>query len=537
VFCAVLAAAGNYSIANAQWTGDPDNQTALAVPRVGLRGSPEVALPQPLAPSEVARVRRIFALQAAGNVAEAARETERLENPLLLGAILADRYLNPGYRPTPAELSTWLARFGDEPDATAIQGLLDRLAPAASTTGYEAIVAETGRHSRKAASPSQVRSLFINNRDADAVAAAQPLLAGGSNATAADSLLAGGLAALRMGELPSAHAMFEASYRAASSQSQRAAGAFWVARTEQRRHDRGSAAIWLRLAAQETGTFYGAIARRALGPTLDCTSQGTIGSADIDALVAAPAGLRAFALLQIGDKRRAEGELRVLWLDAGQSQTYARPLFMLAHAVGLPQLAAEVQQSAGGYDRTTDGDALPGLRPEGGFVVDPSLVYALVRHESNFRAAVVSRSGARGLMQIMPATARAIGEQAGQLHDPAANLAIGQRYLLVLSEDESVDGDLIRLLAGYGQGLYGMKRWADAVQDDGDPLIFLEAIPNPHTRVFIEEALSYSWQYAAQLHVPPTSLDALAAGRFPHLVRTDARKTGGNACVRTAAAR
>src|SRR5271157_2881409 len=168
--------------------------------------------------------------------------------------------------------------------------------------------------------------------------------------------------------------------------------------------------------------------------------------------------------------------------------------------------------------------------------------YALVRHESNFRAAVVSRSGARGLMQLMPITARAIGgSQAAHLHDPAVNLAIGQRYVVSLSEDEAVDGDLIRLLAGYAQGVNGLKRWVNSVRDEGEPLLFLEAMPNPHTRIFIEEALAYSWHYAALLHLPATSLDALAAGRYPRLIRTDdGQERSGRfaaACAQRSAAR
>jgi len=97
-----------------------------------------------------------------------------------------------------------------------------------------------------------------------------------------------------------------------------------------------------------------------------------------------------------------------------------------------------------------------------------------------------------------------------------------------------VHGDLIRLLAGYGQGQFGLRKWVDAVHDDGDPLMFIEAIPNGHTRAFIEDALVYSWHYAAELHLPATSLDALAAGRYPRLVRAgeDARTIGGGACAR-----
>src|SRR5579872_1043340 len=132
MLCAVLTAPGNYSVAQTQRAGTTDDQTALAVPRVGLRGTSAVALPQPLPPSEAARIRRIFSLQDKGSIPEAARESGQLADGLLLGTILADRYLHGTYRPTQAELTDWLVRFGDQPEAPSVRTLLERIAPGAS---------------------------------------------------------------------------------------------------------------------------------------------------------------------------------------------------------------------------------------------------------------------------------------------------------------------------------------------------------------------------------------------------------------------
>jgi hypothetical protein len=263
----------------------------------------------------------------------------------------------------------------------------------------------------------------------------------------------------------------------------------------------------------------------------------TLGNADTEALLATPQGRRAFALLQVGEKRLGEAELRSLWIDTRKDGVFDRSIVLAARAVGLTDLAAEIERN--GMPRP-DGATLVRLRPASGFLVDPPLVYALVRHESNFHAAAVSSTGARGLMQIMPRTAHAVaGGQARRLQDPGVNLAIGQQLMLTLAEDDVIDGDLIRLLAGYGQGQGGLRKWVDGVRDEGDPLMFIEAIPNGNTRQFIEDSLVYSWQYAAELHLPASSLDALAAGRYPRLVRAgeDARSASGAPCARAAAAR
>ena len=507
MFCAVLAAAGNYSIAHAQRAEQAD-QAALAVPRVAMRGAAGVAMPQPLAPSDAARIKRIFALQAAGNLNEARRDTEHLGPGLLLGAILADRYLNPNDRPTAAELTDWLAHYGEQPDAPAIQALLDRLSPQTRTDQ------PTARQGR--ASPGQVHALFIANRDAQAVAAARLLLGSGD----AGALIDGGLAAWRLNDTAQAGDFFAAAYRSATGGATRAKAAYWMSRAQQQTGQRSAATVWLRLAAQQGDSFYGLIARRALGLSFACLTGLTLGTADVDALLATPGGQRAFALLQVGEKRRAEAELRLIWLDGSEAPSLGRTLLLLARATGLPRLAAELEPVEAVSER--EGGPLPHLQPAGGFTVDPALIYALVRHESNFRAGVVSRSGAKGLMQLMPRTAHAVaGSEASRLADPAVNLAIGQRYILALADDEAVDGDLIRLLAGYNQGEFGLRRWVDTVHDAGEPLLFLEAMPNAQARGFVEEALQLSWHYASLLHRPATSLDDLAAGRHPRLVRAD----------------
>ena len=117
--------------AHAQPTGPGDgDETAMAVPLMVLPGASDgVALPRPLSPSDAVLVRRIFVAQARGDLALASRETGELENPLLLGSILADRYLGPYHRSTAAELTDWLDRYGGQPDAPAIHALLLRRLP------------------------------------------------------------------------------------------------------------------------------------------------------------------------------------------------------------------------------------------------------------------------------------------------------------------------------------------------------------------------------------------------------------------------
>jgi soluble lytic murein transglycosylase-like protein len=161
---------------------------------------------------------------------------------------------------------------------------------------------------------------------------------------------------------------------------------------------------------------------------------------------------------------------------------------------------------------------VPSLSPRRGFTVNPALVYALTRLESNFDPSAVSGAGAHGLMQLMPVTAGfVLGEpdrftdDASPLHNAGFNLELGQRYLAYLSAQSGVHGDLIRLLASYNAGPAAVARW----KSDQDPLLFIESLPNDETRDYLHRAFTYLWVYSRRLGVPSPSLVALAAGRWP----------------------
>jgi soluble lytic murein transglycosylase-like protein len=532
----MLSVAGFDAQIHAQNADDAVDQTAMAIPRIGMPGARSIALPQPLSPGDVARIRHIFALQRAGAIAEATKEMARLDSDILRGAILAERYLHTAYIPNRVELSGWLAQYGDQPDAPAIRALLETLpAPQAAPGPKE----PKGSPTAKGVSP---RALLVRNDDEAAVDAARALLAGPPEAQGADGLIAGGVAAWRLKDFTTAKPLMEAGWRRADTAALRAAAAFWTARLDDRSRDRGGRIFWLRRAASESGTFYGMVARHALNPVVSCLPSATTGNpvltnADVNALMATAAGRRSFALLQVGERIRAEAELRTLLLDSGAQPAVGRSLILIARAVGLDRFAEQLRNDTDASQAAPGKFELPLLRPAGGFHMDPAFVYAVVRHESNFEPLAVSPVGARGLMQVMPATAVSIGAidqgQTDRLSDPSVNLAVGQRYLLQLSESPLVGDDLLKLIAAYGQGAAGMNRWAAAIRDGGDPFVFLEAIPSPFMRQFVEDVLVYQWQYAAALRLRAVSLDDLAAGASPRFAPIEAAPAGTRAQAET----
>lgn len=558
-------------------TAQRADQTAMGASRPAKAGG-GVGLPQPLASEEAARLRRVFALQAEARWDEAEAEAARLADRRLLGHVLADRWLREG-APVPGEaaLREWLARHADHPDAPVLHDRLVRLLPAGAPPA-PALPAEpdlpadldlppeerepTGRAParnpaldravRERAAAGDVRgalaqvartrgmnpayagrlraevaeALFRQGRDAEAyrvgAEAARLAPASGQGAFVA------GLAAWGMERYDAALPQFEAAARAEeAAPALRSAAAFWTGRAAVRARQPQHYVPWMLQAAQEPRTFYGMVARRSLGLATGFAWERDAGAAAADgaALAETAGGLRALALLQVGQRARAEAELRRLWGAAAGNPQLARAMLAVASEAGLSAIAAQVAglaQGADGRPRDLARFPVPRLRPEGGFRVDPTLLYGMARQESNFDPEAVSPAGARGLMQIMPATASFVandpslaGDNARRLHDPAFSLELGQRYVAHLAGLDVVRGDLIRLLAAYNAGPGNLARWLPAQAHRDDPFLFIEAIPVTETRQYVQRVLAYSWIYASRLDLPAPSLDQIAAGGFP----------------------
>lgn len=173
------------------------------------------------------------------------------------------------------------------------------------------------------------------------------------------------------------------------------------------------------------------------------------------ALVAVPAARADIALLASGQTMkvaamRKEGGL--VWLSLKGGGEVAVPP---AEVLGLlPDEFVEVLEEIAAAPEGSDLTALAAdiARRHG---LDPNLVLAVVQVESAFRTRAVSPKGARGLMQLMPPTARELGVQ--DSFDPAQNLDGGSRYLSQLLA--RYGGDLKRALAAYNAGPEAVDRY------------------------------------------------------------------------------
>jgi soluble lytic murein transglycosylase len=129
------------------------------------------------------------------------------------------------------------------------------------------------------------------------------------------------------------------------------------------------------------------------------------------------------------------------------------------------------------------------LKAEG---LDPLILLSIMRQESAFNPRARSRVGARGLMQVMPPTARFIASTSSRnLFDPATNMKVGVK--LFLNQLQRFDGDAELALAAYNAGRLKVEAWKKRYPSE-DKMLFLELIPYRETREYVTMILrNYYW--------------------------------------------
>jgi soluble lytic murein transglycosylase len=161
--------------------------------------------------------------------------------------------------------------------------------------------------------------------------------------------------------------------------------------------------------------------------------------------------------------------------------------------------------------------------------VDRALLFALMRQESRFEPTARSGAGARGLMQLMPATASYVADKLTtdmgrkpDLYEPETNVTLGQHYVRYLLDQKGIENDLILTIAAYNAGPGNLESWRKRLSGIKDPVLFIESLPVRETRNFVEQVLTNYWIYQQRLGQPAPSLEAIAGGRWPVYMPLDA---------------
>ncbi len=353
-------------------------------------------------------------------------------------------------------------------------------------------------------------SYLAETRNAEAYALATSV----SDPTVPQLLWDAGFAAYRMGQWDNAIVQLEAlAQNAAAKNTLRAQGAFWSARAHLRLGDPRKVVTLLAFAAKQNPSFYGIIAEKALGMDINTGfTDAALSAADFADLMRAGSARRAVALWQVGLSDYVGTELNRAFVQNVERLDPA--MSALARAIGVPnvELRASEKSAARGV-LLTGLFPVPTYAPSDGYRVDHSLVLAFARIESRFQTAATSPVGARGLMQVMPATAKSLGFDPASLNDPSVALSAGQKYIVNLLDN--LNGSLLELGGAYNAGPGAVNRWITTKAGREDPLLFVESIPVFESRSYVKRLMLYHWLYQRRFNEAAQSLDQTARGAWP----------------------
>jgi soluble lytic murein transglycosylase-like protein len=351
--------------------------------------------------------------------------------------------------------------------------------------------------------------------------------AAGLGQGASDGAWSAGLAAFRLGRWRDAAEAFDLVKMGRDDT--RAAAAFWAGRSWGLAGNEANRKARLSQAATSVASFYGLLARRSLGVDqgLDWREPDFI-TADWNYLKEVAGARRAAALVEIGQLGLADRELRHL---AATAPADAYPAILrLAARLDLPatQYSLATKPPVGLEAPLSARYPAPDWVPFRGWRVPRSLAFAHALQESAFITTATSRTGAKGLMQLMPDTRDLVNRRilketpdaanvVGDMADPAYNFELGQTYLEVLGRMGLTGGLLPKVIAAYNAGPGLVQTWNRTLDDQGDPLLFIESIPYRETRHYVEIVLRNLWMYELRDGHSPASMDAIAQGLWPRL--------------------
>ena len=300
---------------------------------------------------------------------------------------------------------------------------------------------------------------------------------------------------------------FEKLYAGVSTPQSLSRAAYWAGRAADAMKNTQKAGEWYRKAAAWSTTYYGQTAIARLGSTLEKELAKDIA--------ATPAELAAFNARELVITARKLGEVGAP-ADPTPflkkiAETSEKPCeydlaARLAHEMGKPGVAVQIARDSSaksgiqlvpqGYPRLAGAKA-----PASHFL---SLVHGVIRQESGFDHTALSAAGARGMMQVMPATAKHVARQLGVAvgRDAASNLRLGSTYLKSMMDD--FGGSAVLALAAYNAGPGRAREW---IRRFGDPrakgvdvIDWIEKLPVSETRNYIQRVLENTQVYEILLN-------------------------------------
>lgn len=319
----------------------------------------------------------------------------------------------------------------------------------------------------------------------------------GGVAYAEAEFLSGWIALRFLAEEDRALGHFTKLYQAVTSPVSRSRGAYWCGRSVEKSTGMKAARPWYRNAATYSTSFYGQLAALRLNPDQDwfLPPDPTASPYMVTAIQSHRLTQIIRALIELEETdhvRRLASALFKLTQSPAQVSAFIE---VMSSYVGRTDLAVFYARKARmkGVEHVRLGYPLYPLPTE--MDIEPALALSMIRQESGFDTSAASHAGARGLMQLMPYTAKRVAKQLNMPYskkrlseDPAYNIRLGTAYINDLLE--KYNGNILMGLAAYNAGPRKVKQWRKAFGTPGDEdtsaLDWIESIPYGETRNYVQ---------------------------------------------------
>jgi soluble lytic murein transglycosylase len=329
-------------------------------------------------------------------------------------------------------------------------------------------------------------------------------------AFAEGEFLAGWIALRFLDDAPTAMKHFTALYAGTTSVISQSRGAYWAGRAAEQMGDMAKAQDWYRTAAKGMTSFYGQLAAAHLNDGRQLQLAGTAKpTAKEKALFDKRELVRVIRMLTaLGEGDRTRLFLTKLMELSSRPAEY-QLIAALAMEINRKDFAVAVAKEARTRGTEMIDYLYPVIKLPGGKEPEPALVLGVIRQESAFEVGAVSDAGARGLMQLLPGTAKGVAKQAGIKYaqkrlstDPSYNITLGRAYL-----DELLSrfgGSYVLTAAAYNAGPNRVRDWiatyGDPRQRSTDVIDWIESIPFDETRNYVMRIIENTQVYRARLN-------------------------------------
>lgn len=298
---------------------------------------------------------------------------------------------------------------------------------------------------------------------------------------------------------------FERLYHTVETPISKSRAAYWAGLASERLGHSEIAAKWYSAGAKYPTTFYGQLSYEKLGQKDRIVSNNVAASNFKNGALAGAA-----KWLKTNGYKAEAGLFINKMIEEAKTPADFAAVAEVANSIGMKNLAIKAAQES---EKKT-GTALVGYsfpkveKYMGNTDVEWALVHALIRQESRYDEGAVSSAGARGLMQLMPGTAKEMAKKAGVSHQtdwltqkPAHNVALGTRYLQTVLN--RYDGNYAMALAAYNAGPGRVNKWIQEFGDPRDPKVdlvnWIEMIPIYETRNYVQRVLEGLYVYRQTL--------------------------------------